>query len=362
MHLSWILLVRPSPQHRWGIAILAFLFVFSGCSTYQSVTGYFNTYYNSKKLFKEAVTESESTPQKARDTAYFAAYTISPGTKVKFDKIIEKSSRLIQFYEQSSWLDDAMFMIGVSYVYKDENESAIRKFKELEDNFPSSSFYLQAKLWHAKAHYFMKKDEEALKVTKDLLEEARKAGDDDIMLEMLMLEGQVLTTGLRSGGGTIPAVEVSGEDKLRAFSQYQVGLANERQAKYQEAAYAYGRVGKYSPEFNFGVRARLKHARMLTAAKEYELALNELDDLLEEKLTAEQISLTDLEIANTDWAKGDSVNAFALYGYIDSVYRNTDASAKANFQRGVIYETGPSSIRQLLRTTRRHVTSILNPK
>ncbi len=351
-----------------NLPILILLLLFSGCSAYQSVTGYFNTYYNTKKTFDDAVAESESGPQKGRDSAYFSAYAISPGTKTKFDKVIEKSSKIIQYYEKSNWLDDAIYMIGVSYVYKDENESAIRKFKELEDNFPTSNLFRQAKLWHAKAEYFMKKDEEALQVTKDLLDAARSAGDDDIMLEMLMLEGQIYferqdyKQAVQKYG---LAAEVNGDDKLRAFAQYQVGFTYERMRNYKEAATAYGNVRKFKPEFSYDVKARIRYCRMLTASGQYDKSLYELDDLIDQKPSVEQLSLIDLEIANTDWAKGDSANAFALYAYIDSVYKSTDASAKANYQRGIIYEKGfldfKTALKHYTRARDQYAQSEINP-
>src|SRR3989442_2548330 len=84
------------------------LSIIVGCSTYQNVTGYFNTYYNAKKLFDEAVTEVESAPQRARDTVYFVGYSGNAGPDAKFDKVIEKCSKIIQFYDKSAWVDDAI--------------------------------------------------------------------------------------------------------------------------------------------------------------------------------------------------------------------------------------------------------------
>lgn len=344
-------LAIPGIPPRQLCAALVSLLLLSGCSTYQNVTGYFNTYYNARKLFNEAVAEVEKVPQKNRDTAYYSAYNIPPGSKAKFDKVIEKSSKLIQFYSRSSWIDDALYMIAVSYVYKDENESAIRKFKELYENFPTSSYLRQAKLWHAKADYFMKKDDEALKMTKDLFEEARTEGDNDVLLGMLTLEGQIYFDRHEYDQAAVKyslAVEVSGDNDLRGAAQYMLALTNERMGDYEKAASAYNTVSRFSPDFASVFRARLKYGHMLSLAKQYDRALTALDNLMDEKLSTDQLSLVDLEIANTDWLKGDSTSAFALYSYIDTTYRNSDASARANFQRGVIFEKKFAQFRNAL--------------
>ena len=112
--------------------VLAFP-LFSGCATYRNATAYFNTYYNASHLFGQAVAELEKTPQPARDSNYFAAYKTPPGTIRKFESVIEKGSKLIQFHGESGFVEDAILMIGKSYLYQNETESAARKFRELLD-------------------------------------------------------------------------------------------------------------------------------------------------------------------------------------------------------------------------------------
>ena len=212
--------------HRTAIPLYVIPAVFfvqlSGCSTYHNVTAYFNTYYNARRLFDEAVGELRQQPSKDRDTNYFAAYTVPPNTQDKLDKVIEKCSKLIQFYPKSSYVDDAILMIGESYVYLGEYESGTRKFKELADNFPTSDVRFDARIWDAKAKYLMKKHDDALAVIKDLFPDARAQGKNDILLEALMLQARIFTERgefdqAASSWGL--ASEVSADDALRAMSE-----------------------------------------------------------------------------------------------------------------------------------------------
>src|SRR5215831_7746838 len=155
--------------------------VLSGCSTYQNFTAYFNTYYNASHLFQEAVDEVERTPMKSLDTLYFNPYAAQAATSQKFDKVIEKCSHIIESYGQSKYADDAVLMIGKSFVYKGENESGVRKFQEFLQSFPTSDLRREAKLWNAKAEFFMKKEDVALKILEDLYDEARSEGDNEIL-------------------------------------------------------------------------------------------------------------------------------------------------------------------------------------
>ncbi|HEV8538090.1 MAG TPA: tetratricopeptide repeat protein [Bacteroidota bacterium] len=336
-HLS-----SDAPTHRLGTVASVFLAItLFGCSTYQNITGYFNTYYNAKKVFADAVIEVENSSARQRDSLYFVPYGSGTAADAKFEKVIEKCSKLIESYEKSAWVDDAILMIGESYVYRGENESARRKFRELLDNFPTSDLVRQAKLWDAKAAYFMKKEADALKITKELFDESRSEGDNDVLFELLMLEAQIAS---ENGDYAAAATQYSlasqtpVDDGLRARAQFQLGIMYERQGDPKKAAEAYGGMKAFNSPFALEFQSRLKYGRMLTASQQYDKALIVLDELFEEQLKTEERALVDLEIANTHWARGDSSDAFALYSLIDTTYARTDASAKGYYQRGVIYE------------------------
>ena len=68
--------------------LILFIVTFSSCSVYQNVTGFFNTYYNVKKLYGEAVDEIQKNRATDQDTNYFAAYKINQTIDDKFEKVI----------------------------------------------------------------------------------------------------------------------------------------------------------------------------------------------------------------------------------------------------------------------------------
>ncbi len=336
--------IIPLPLRKIAVLFTLIIFgvtFFSSCSVYDNVTGYFNTYYNAKKLFNDAEYEIENTPQKDRDTNYFAIYNIPKGTKDKLDKVIEKCSKLIQFYQRSAWIDDAILMIGKAYIYKGENESALRKFKELIENFPESDLRYEAKLWTAVSLYQMKKWEEALMYSKGSLPEIQKAGEDEIILKFSMLEGQILFEREDYGLAAISLLYAAlepGDSKLMNNLYNKLGQCYEKMNEYEKAADAYGNGAKYKTDFAKELQTRLQQGRMLSLAGKYEKALELFEALKDEKLKPEEQGLVDLEIANNYWQQNDSVKAFELYTFIDSTYKRSDAAAKCHFQRGIIYE------------------------
>ena len=335
--------IKNSIRSSRPLRILPVLFVlsFAGCSTYQNITGYFNTFYNAKKLFEEAEGEVLKTPQKDLDTNYFAIVNISPTTQAKFDKVIEKCSKVIQFYPQSGWVDDGILMIEKSYVYLGEYESAVRKYKEFLDNFPGSDLRFEAKLWYAKAEYDVKKEDEALRILKELFPEARSEGRNNILLETLMLQSEIFTERNeydQAAASYVLALEVPGDDAMRAFSQFRLAACYEKLGDKPKAAAAYARVKEYTSDPSMTFRARLRYGMMLSDMGEYDQALKSLDDLNDEPLRPDEHGLVDLEIANTYRVRGDTAQAFPLYNMIDTAYKRTDAAAKSLFQRGLFYE------------------------
>ncbi len=322
-------------------AFIPLLSAFLGCSTYHNVTAYFNTYYNAQKLFSEAETDIEKLPRKDADTNYFAVYHLPRAIDDKLDKVIEKGSKLIQSYPQTSWIDDAIIMIGKSYVYEGDDEPALRKFGELLANFPTSGLRFEAKLWSAKALYHMKKEAEAIKVITELFPEARQEGKNDILLEALLLQGEIyFGRGEYAQAEAIyqPAIEVSGNDALRTIGQSRLALCYERSGDQKKAAQAYGRVRKFSPDFPVEFRARLKEGEMYSRAGEFQKSLDVFEDLRSEALKNDDRALVELETANTLRRMGDTTRAFQWYDVVDTVYARTDAAAKSYFERGLMYE------------------------
>src|SRR5574338_68954 len=96
------------------IAVTSLLLLLSGCSVWENFTTYFNLYFNTASLFEDAETEILS---QKRDL-FSNDPLLIPGTaKQALIKVIEKSSKLLQFYSTSSYVDEALMMLGKSFYF-----------------------------------------------------------------------------------------------------------------------------------------------------------------------------------------------------------------------------------------------------
>jgi tetratricopeptide (TPR) repeat protein len=317
------------------------LLLSSGCGFYHDFTAYFNTYYNAERQFSVAVDELEASPQKDRDTNYFAAYVATDEIRGRFDSVIVKCSRIIEFYSQSSYVPSAMLMLGETYAYRNEANSALKEFGELLTNFPQCNERFEARLWIAKTEYFDKKPDDAAKSASDLVPDAHDAGKHDIEIEAIMLQAQVchdLQEDDRALDFYNKAMEVDTDSPFRAIAAYESGVLARRLDKKEDAAKSYKRALTFKPSPDLRYKSRLEYATLSAEMGKYDEALQVLDDMRYDQVKPEYLAEIDAETANDYNLMGDTAKAFELYRYIDTTYRGTAGAENAFYHRGLFYE------------------------
>ena len=122
---------------------LALLLLGAGCGAY------FNTYYNASKAYRkgEATLEGASGAKAARSS---------------YDDCLKISSKLLQFYPDSRWVDDTVLLIGQCYYRLDQHHRAIRKFDELEASYPDSPLLPRARIWRARSYLALGREDDCL--------------------------------------------------------------------------------------------------------------------------------------------------------------------------------------------------------
>jgi len=108
------------------------------CLPKQSFWAYYNSFYNCQKNFGKA----ESLYNKGRSSEANQYYR----------KAIEKGSRILKYHPRSAYVDDALFIIGVSHLRMGDVTKAQRKFEELLLYYPASPFAARAHLYLGKAY------------------------------------------------------------------------------------------------------------------------------------------------------------------------------------------------------------------
>lgn len=102
-------------------SLIYLVFLFCSCA-------YFNTFYNAKVYFREAEKIYREQNQNTRESS------------AKYNKVIEKSSKIFEFYKESKYTDDALFLTAISYKRLGDYTKSKIKFEELFNFFPNSPY------------------------------------------------------------------------------------------------------------------------------------------------------------------------------------------------------------------------------
>lgn len=331
-------------MQRLFLVILSILAI-PGCGVTDFLGAYFNTYYNARKLFNEAETEILSAPQQAgtkAERAFLAPFDIQPQTKAKFTSVIEKCSKLLQYHPESKLVDDALLMIGKSYYYQNEHQSAERKFKELLSSYPESDLAFETRLLLANTYYRDNNKSAAAAEARQLLEDAKAAKEDALAAK---------------AAWTLAHIELENKNYKEAIALFELTAdrgetAQERASAYRKAAMLYSEIGDYqkaalayehaedaSDDYIGEYRGRIGYARMLSKLGKHDESLNILEDLIKNTNYREFFGEIDLEIGNVYRDQKDYAAAEAQYRYVDTAYARTEFSANSYYQLGLLFET-----------------------
>ena len=114
--------------------VLLMLFGLS-CARFRA---YFNTFYNARTLFRQA-------------EARYLREGFSPALRDQYNKVIEKCVVVIRYFPNTPYVDDALYMLGVSYLRLGDYDRSRRRFRELLGVFPDSPLREKALLGLAEA-------------------------------------------------------------------------------------------------------------------------------------------------------------------------------------------------------------------
>jgi TolA-binding protein len=167
------------------------------CSTY------FNTFYNAETSFNDGYKLHEKVMENYPDSLLVAP---PPEARAKYDRAIEKSLKVLDvFPHDKKWHDDAVFLLGKSYLYEKETGKAIRWLKQLQQEYQQSPFIPESYLYLAKAYIAddnLPKAEETLKFALDRYPFL----DKDHKISLLLIEIEIRHEGKSRAIGLLEQV------------------------------------------------------------------------------------------------------------------------------------------------------------
>ena len=320
------------------LVLSVLLLIASGCSVWDNFTTYFNLYFNTATLFEDA--ELEILSQK-RDLFSNDPLIIPGNAKASLVKVVEKSSKLLQFYSTSAYVDEALMMLGKSFYYQNNYQKSNRKFEELlATNIDDDELITEANLWMAKNSFELREITRAL----ELIEQVRAKGIEE-GYNLIIKESYVheIKYRLREKDYTkaislaTEFAEVYNDDLIRAQIYYELGNLYTLIGEKENAITAYEKVFDYSPDFDLEVSTTIKYANALRNAGQTQKALEVFEDIRTKDKFSNSYNEIDFEIGKTLVELGEYNQALEQFRMVDTTYKNTPFSSASNFEMGELY-------------------------
>ncbi len=309
----------------------------SGCSLWTNFSTYFNLYYNTKTLFDEA--EEEILSQK-RDLFSTDPLNLPGSANTKLVKVIEKCSRILQFHSTSSYVDNALMMLGKSFYYQNNFQKSKRKFEELLETNPDIRMKLEAELWIAKCNISMRDFITGLTGLENLRRTAIQENYDEVIVQSYITEIIFRITQTNYSQAILLSKELLPftNSRMKAQIYYELGKLYTEIGDLENAILSYQNVFEYSPDFDLEIAASIRLSKVLREAERNEEALTSLRSMRRQDKFQEKFNEIDLETAITLVALEKFDEALEQFSMIDTTYRGTPISAAANFFKGKLYE------------------------
>ncbi len=333
---------------RFAVIISLLLFVMTtGCA-------YYNTFYNAKKFYKEAEKE-----RKKREKTQVVELSAEEEAKLKksgrsgrdtknrasqqemqnYQQAIERASRVLEFYPESKWVDDALLLLGKCFYYRRDYKKAMRKFDEILQLYPNSDFIPETRLLKAKTYIGLEEYDAA----EELLNEI---ASDDSVPKRIREEAKYELGGLyfkkenyELAAENFRSSARSAKNKLiKAMSQYRLGECLIRLERYDEAPAVFRRAVKEAPNEDFLSQAMFKLGQAYSLKGDYDRAIKTFKNALAKEYDVKRIPRIKLELANNLKLRGDLAEAIKWYENIIEEHKRTDASARSYYALGQIEE------------------------
>lgn len=297
----------------------------SGCNTwigrqYVNTVARYNKIHHSQKFIRE-------TGQGIREAYKDDFNKILPvfnwgdesslqGNGGEMDKVLKKTSKVIEKYPKSKWTDDAWFLMGQSYFYRGDFFAAIENFEFVSTKYKGSAIAYKANLWTLYSYILMGKESESLAIITKLKNE--EAFPEKLKKGLFFSAGQIAieqekpTIAIENLNKALPYIKIK-DEKIR--THYILGQLYMSLDSFEKASIHFNRVIKYNPpyDFNFNAQINLASALVKSQSKSYKKAKNVLQRMLKDDKNIEYYARIYYELGAVDEMAGNTIQAIEQY-------------------------------------------------
>ena len=302
--------------------LILLLVILGGCA-------YFNTFYNAKTYFSEATRQMEEDLKKNGK--------ISRSTYTTFENASLKAQKVIERFPDSDYVDDAMYIAGVSNYHLQKYTIARTMFSRLTIEFPSSPYYAESHLWIARCYYELGEKDIAFRMLEEFIADPKNKA---FFGEAMSLAGYLALEGgedEKAFDYFNQAVEMSHDVESKSNLLYELSQIYIDRSLLEEASAVLHEIEEISVDPLLLTRVQLQYAKIYRIQEMYE----ESEELIKEMLANEENKAVfpdlELELARVYTQQDKIDRAVQRYKTLIENYPHTPQAAKASYQLGEIY-------------------------
>ena len=286
-------------------------------------SAYYNTFFNARQAFNLAESTRKDSHRGRVD-------------KGNYQKAIEKALKVIEYYPDSKWYDDALFVLGVSYYYTDQPNKADRRLRELLANYEKSDYVKDATVYLARTKLQLGEEDDAMALFEEIFG-ADYSRDNKTQAALALGAYYHDKQNYDLASNYYKAVRDSlgtPDEKLQA----QLSIAD---AEFE--AYRFGdALGSYLQLLGMNPSTELKYTTLHQAAicafrlQRVPVGIDYLKQLMNDELYFDSIDALKLNIAEGYEMDGDIELAYDLYTDVANQEENLRRASFANYRLGLI--------------------------
>ena len=320
------------------LCLIIFTALFYSCGVWHNFTTYFNLYYDASDFFNQA--EQIINSQK-RNLFSTEELKLPQNANADLQKVIEKCSQILQFHANSSYVDDALLMLGKSFYYQANYRKALRKFNELIVTQPHSDLILETNLWVGKTQIRLKDYDDGLTTLKSVRETAIKQDERKIVQDAFIeeIKYNILQTDYPDALNLAEEfLKYSKDKEINAEVAYEMGILYEQSNDLTNAIKSFKRVDDYSPDYETLYNSLIELGKVLRENGQYQKAMDVFNNMRDEKKYSDSFDNIDLERAITLLKMNKAGDAVNILLAIDTSKTRNQSQGIAAFQLGRIFK------------------------
>ncbi len=340
-------------KYTFFVAILMLVVLSWSCSTkknrwanrtYHGITAKYNILFNGQESYKAGIAELGKKAQEnyTRVLPVYSRHTKEEATSIspQMDRTIEKSSKAIKKHsifikgkEYNKYIPYSYLLMGKSFFYKKEYETAQRTFNFILNNYKIPEIAQEASIWMARTSSELGEMTRADLLFDELKYKFEKSNNKKIQLLFNMAYADFLIKQENYQAAITPVqdalmLKMPKQDKTRLL--YIMAQLYQATGSMEAAYNNYKLVIKRNPKYEMAFNARINMAKCYSSGTGDKLfVIKELQKMLKDEKNTEYQDIIYFTLAEIDLMEPDEPSA------IDNLTLSVKTSISNNYQKSV---------------------------